>query len=196
MSFCYLFLSIHIPHTYWKERCLFWECDNWISTLCLSQLQETDQLVDGTMQLEGKTGEAMPRLLCPEDFLDVLAPFSYLVKQLLLSLHSSIGLLHFLYIKILPIGALNCVFNQNKVSVWFLFDWMIEIPNPSRMPWYQRSVIVFNSLWCAWRHTLFSLSSPFPSFLGTVKHLRICLFTVRGFQSGFTYIPLWVNSGK
>lgn len=69
------------------------------------------------MKLEGKTGEAMPQLLCAKDFLDVLGPFSYLVKQLLLSLHSSVGLLHFLYIKILPIGALNCVFSQNKVSV-------------------------------------------------------------------------------
>lgn len=42
---------------------------------------------------------------------------------------------------------------------------------------------VFNSLWCAWKRALVSLSSPFPSFLWTVMHLGIRLCIVRGFQS-------------
>jgi len=53
-----IFKYSHTPYLI-EERCLFWECDSWISNLCLSQPQETDdQLVEGTVQLEGKEGEA------------------------------------------------------------------------------------------------------------------------------------------
>lgn len=60
----------------------------------------------------------------------------------------------------------------------------------------EKHYYAFNSLWYAWKHTLLSLSGPFPFFLGTVICLQIRLFIVRGFQSSFTSPPLWVFSDR
>lgn len=75
MSFCYLFLNIHIDHMYWKERCLFW--DSWMSKFLFKRNWWSP--ADGAVPLEGKVSEVMlmqthwrasscePQLPCPQD---------------------------------------------------------------------------------------------------------------------------------
>lgn len=104
MSFCYLFLNIHIDPVYWKERCLFWDSESWMSNLFLKR--NWWSAADEALPLEGNISEVMkmqthwrpscvPQLPCPQDFVDILAPLLYLVWHLLPSLHSSVYFLHF-----------------------------------------------------------------------------------------------------
>lgn len=70
MSFCYLFLNIHIDPVYWKERCLFWDSESWMSNLFLKR--NWWSAADEALPLEGNISEVIlmqthwrPSCVCP-----------------------------------------------------------------------------------------------------------------------------------